>query len=252
MNEEQIKQAQHNPFYKTIYDLIGDANNLDDAIANMRSNVNGQYPTNDLEAFLTKNQFAFWTENGTRIPLADIDTSKIKFGLQGGNKTNTKSKAVPDENLKTSDKLEKERGNEAEKVTNNTDVLESKGETISNKKDKNKKYESKGTGGRKQRVQQKKQEKIKREIENEQIKQEQQTNKNNAEINSDSSQPETKNPIYKTPEEIMGDETLDDFKKRADDILNDSIHKKKEHNKIDSIIEIKKGEKEERELKKRI
>ena len=59
MNEEQIKQAQHNPFYKTIYDLIGDANNLDDAIANMRSNVNGQYPTNDLEAFLTKNQFAF-------------------------------------------------------------------------------------------------------------------------------------------------------------------------------------------------
>lgn len=257
MNEEQIKQAQHNPFYKTIYDLIGDANNLDDAIANMRSNVNGQYPTNDLEAFLTKNQFAFWTENGTRIPLADIDTSKIKFGLQGGNKTNTKSKAVPDENLKTFDKLEKERGNEAEKVTNNTDVLESKGETISNKKakqkkDKNKKYESKGTGGRKQRVQQKKQEKIKREIENEQIKQEQQTNKNNAEINADSSQPETKNPIYKTPEEIMGDETLDDFKKRADDILNDSIHKKEVNNKIDSIFDIINGAKDERELQKRI
>ena len=159
---------------------------------------------------------------------------------------------MPDENLKTSDKLEKERGNEAEKVTNNTDGLESKGETISNKKDKNKKYESKGTGGRKQRVQQKKQEKIKREIENEQIKQEQQTNKNNAEINADSSQPETKNPIYKTPEEIMGDETLDDFKKRADDILNDSIHKKEVNNKIDSIFDIINGAKDERELQKRI
>ena len=250
MNEEQIKQAQHNPFYKTIYDLIGDANNLDDAIANMRSNVNGQYPINDLETFLTKNQFAFWTENGTRIPLGDIDTSKVKFGLLGGNKTNSNNTKSINTEENAEDILY--RAMHGDESSTNKETSNNSNKKTKQKKDKNKKYESKGTGGRKQIVQQKKQEEIKQKIVNEQIKQEQQANKNNAEINADSSQPETKNPIYKTPEEIMGDETLDDFKKRADDILNDSIHKKEVNNKIDSIFDIINGAKDERELQKRI
>lgn len=57
--QEAIKEAQHDGYYKQVYDLIGDANNLKDAISNMEANVDGKYPIDDLKTFLENNEFAF-------------------------------------------------------------------------------------------------------------------------------------------------------------------------------------------------
>lgn len=87
--EDRIKEAQSSPLYKTVYDVIGDTDNIEDAqkLLNKFGRDNNIDPS-QLKAFLTENQDTFFSENG-RIPFIQ-NMDNIKFGMNNGN-SNTKS-----------------------------------------------------------------------------------------------------------------------------------------------------------------
>lgn len=86
--EDRIKTAQSNPLYKTIYDVIGDTDNIEDAqkLLNKFGRDNSINPS-QLKAFLTENQDTFFSENG-RIPFVQ-NMNNIKFGMNNGNGNTT-------------------------------------------------------------------------------------------------------------------------------------------------------------------
>lgn len=239
--QEAIKEAQHDGYYKQVYDLIGDANNLKDAISNMEANVDGKYPIDDLKTFLENNEFAFWTDNGDRVPLGDIDTSTIKYGWQGKNKTTN--------NVSTSTASETNKN-----TINNT--------TEKNIPQKENSYKSKNTGGRKQRRKERQEQKRqkrerlqKEENVRETIKEKAEANyeKANANINNnDNVSQKPKNPVYRSMEDIMGDTTFEEFKERADNIRKEYDDKKRVDNVLDGIFDIIDGSADEKELQDRM
>lgn len=239
--QEAIKEAQHDGYYKQVYDLIGDANNLKDAISNMEANVDGKYPIDDLKTFLENNEFAFWTDNGDRVPLGDIDTSTIKYGWQKKNKTTN--------NVSTSTASETNKN-----TINNT--------TEKNIPQKENSYKSKDTGGRKQRRKEKQEQKRqkrerlqKEENVRETIKEKAEANyeKANANINNnDNVSQKPKNPVYRSMEDIMGDTTFEEFKERANNIRKEYDDKKRVDNVLDGIFDIIDGSADEKELQDRM
>ena len=88
--EDRIKEAQSSPLYKTIYDVIGDTDNIEDAqkLLNKFGRDNSIDPS-QLKAFLTENQDTFFSENG-RIPFVQ-NMDNIKFGMNNGNGNTTSS-----------------------------------------------------------------------------------------------------------------------------------------------------------------
>ena len=88
--EDRIKTAQSSPLYKTIYDVIGDTDNIEDAqkLLNKFGRDNSIDPS-QLKAFLTENQDTFFSENG-RIPFVQ-NMDNIKFGMNNGNGNTTSS-----------------------------------------------------------------------------------------------------------------------------------------------------------------
>ena len=88
--EEKIKTAQENPLYKTIYDVIGDTDNIEDAqkLLNKFGRDNSIDPS-QLKAFLTENQDTFFSENG-RVPFVQ-NMENVKFGMNNGNSNTTSS-----------------------------------------------------------------------------------------------------------------------------------------------------------------
>lgn len=83
--EDRIKTAQSNPLYKTIHDVIGEADNIEDAqkLLNKFGRDNSIDPS-QLKAFLTENQDTFFTANGTRVPFIQ-NMDNIKFGMNNSN-----------------------------------------------------------------------------------------------------------------------------------------------------------------------
>ena len=83
--EDRIKTAQSNPLYKTIHDVIGEADNIEDAqkLLNKFGRDNSIDPS-QLKAFLRENQDTFFTADGTRVPFIQ-NMDNIKFGMNNGN-----------------------------------------------------------------------------------------------------------------------------------------------------------------------
>lgn len=83
--EDRIKTAQSSPLYKTIYDVIGDTNNIEDAqkLLNKFGRDNSIDPS-QLKAFLKENEDTFFTADGTRVPFIQ-NMDNIKFGMNNGN-----------------------------------------------------------------------------------------------------------------------------------------------------------------------
>lgn len=88
--EDRIKTAQSNPLYKTIYDVIGDTDNIEDAQKLLsKFGKDNNIDPSQLKAFLTENQDTFFSENG-RIPFVQ-NMDNIKFGMNNGNGNTTSS-----------------------------------------------------------------------------------------------------------------------------------------------------------------
>ena len=83
--EDKIRNAQSSPLYKTIHDVIGEADNINDAqkLLNKFGRDNNIDPS-QLKAFLRENEDTFFTADGTRIPFIQ-NMDNIKFGMNNGN-----------------------------------------------------------------------------------------------------------------------------------------------------------------------
>ena len=88
--EDRIKEAQSSPLYKTVYDVIGDTDNIEDAQKLLsKFGKDNNIDPSQLKAFLTENQDTFFSENG-RIPFVQ-NMDNIKFGMNNGNGNTTSS-----------------------------------------------------------------------------------------------------------------------------------------------------------------
>lgn len=88
--EDRIKEAQSSPLYKTVYDVIGDTDNIEDAQKLLsKFGKDNNIDPSQLKAFLTENQDTFFSENG-RIPFIQ-NMNNIKFGMNNGNGNTTSS-----------------------------------------------------------------------------------------------------------------------------------------------------------------
>lgn len=82
--EDRIKEAQSSPLYKTVYDVIGDTDNIEDAQKLLsKFGKDNNIDPSQLKAFLTDNQDTFFSENG-RIPFIQ-NMDNIKFGMNNSN-----------------------------------------------------------------------------------------------------------------------------------------------------------------------
>ena len=88
--EDRIKEAQSSPLYKTVYDVIGDTDNIEDAQKLLsKFGKDNNIDPSQLKAFLIENQDTFFSENG-RIPFVQ-NMDNIKFGMNNGNGNTTSS-----------------------------------------------------------------------------------------------------------------------------------------------------------------